>query len=117
MSAYEFLVSPSLDYDPILEDHDHVRIDHSGQSVGHYQSGPVFADIIQCTLDVPLGLCVQGRSCLIQQDDFGSLEKARIVIVRYNFYLLFFKLKKRKASKGPLSESNEVSILKRNRKS
>ena len=72
--VYQFLMSSSLNYDPVFEDHDHVRIDHSGQSVGYYQSGPVFADVIKCTLDISFCLSVQGRSGLVQQNYFRSLK-------------------------------------------
>src|SRR5215210_9018399 len=63
-----------LDDFPMVEDDDVVGVDHGGEAMGDYKGGAFARDPLQRVLDLPLGVAIERRSCLVEHQDRGRLQ-------------------------------------------
>jgi len=73
--ADQLFVGPALDDPAAVDDQDGVGVPDRGQPMGDDERRPVFHDTGQGLLNQPLGLRIQGRGRLVQDQDRRILEQ------------------------------------------
>ena len=69
--AHQLVVSPELGQAAFVEDDEVIRVAKSRQPVGYGDGGAVRYELGESLLDTVLGLGVQRRCCLVEDQDAG----------------------------------------------
>jgi len=68
-------MSAALDNPPLVHDQDQVGLLDGRQAVGDHQGGAALHDLVQSSLDMPLGLGIEGRGGFVENQQWGILQQ------------------------------------------
>src|SRR5881275_22213 len=81
--AQQLVVATSFDDCPVLNDENAVSVHHGMQAVGDHDRRAALTKVLDGALNLALGFGIERGGCLVEQDEWSILSRARAMAMRW----------------------------------